>query len=242
MLFAAGLGTRLFPLTEHKPKALVDIAGKTLLQRNIDLLVSQGINHIIINVHHHSEQIITYVKKLNLPGVEFHISDESEMLLDTGGGLKKASHFFKDEASFLVMNADVVTNINIKELMLVHQKSGAVATLAVRNRTTGRSFLFNNQQLLCGWQDIKKGALRKVRPDTPLHPLAFSGIQLVSPSIFNYFPDKDIFSLVDLYLESARIENIFAYVHDTDYWFDAGSIEKIGEIEEFLKNNISNPI
>lgn len=239
MLFAAGLGTRLSPLTEHKPKALIEVAGKTLLQRNVDLLASQGVNQIIINVHHFSNHVIDFVKKLQTPQLSIHISDETDRLLDTGGGLKKASPFFDDGQPFVIMNTDVVTNFNLYSMVELHHESEAMATLAVRNRDSGRNFLFNNQQLLCGWQDVKKGTQRLVRDDIPLVPLAFSGIQVISPAIFSYFPKEDIFSLVDLYLEAARHERIVAYIHDADFWFDAGSIEKIAVIEKFFASKSS---
>lgn len=236
MLFAAGLGTRLHPLTVSKPKALVEVAGQTLLDRNLNLLALHGIHQVIVNVHHFPEQIIEHLRNSKNPQLEWVVSDESDVLLDTGGGLKKARPFFDDFQPFLVMNADIVTNINIKAMVDKHVESGAIATLAVRQRESSRAFLFNKKNQLCGWQDTKKEKIRMSRMENNLQPLAFSGIQVLSPSIFSHFPDIPIFSLVDLYLEAAKKENIIAYSHDSDFWFDAGSVEKVKEIEHFLSN------
>jgi len=237
MIFAAGLGTRLLPLTLTKPKALVEVAGKTLLQRSIELLVLHGINEIVVNIHHFSHLVKEYLAANNNFGITIHLSDESELLLDTGGGLKKAGHFFKGNEPFVVINSDVVSNINLAAMMENHNKTGAIATLAVRKRKSNRNFLFNPNLELGGWQNVKENKEILIQAGAQMSPMAFSGIQIISPRLFSYFPMEPVFSLVQLYLEAAKHERIMGYPHDADYWFDAGSIEKLEKIERFLQND-----
>jgi len=237
MLFAAGLGTRLHPLTLTKPKALVEVAGKTLLQRSIELLVLHGITEIVINVHHFSNLIQTYLAAHHNFGIAIHVSDETDLLLDTGGGLKKASNFFKGDEPIVVLNSDIVCNSNLTEIIQFHIKNRALATLAVRKRESNRNFLFNSSHELCGWQNVKEQKEILCKQGELLYPLAFSGIQIISPRLFSYFPDEPIFSLVQLYLEAANTEKILGFQHDNEYWFDAGSLSKIEKIELFFKNN-----
>lgn len=239
MIFAAGMGTRLLPLTLTKPKVLVEVAGKTLLQRSIELLVLHGINEIVVNVHHFSHLVEEYLAVNNNFGVAIHISNESELLLDTGGGLKKASHFFIGNEPFVVINSDVVSNINLATMLEYHNKTRAIATLAVRKRESNRNFLFNPNLELCGWQNVKEKKEILVQIGGQLSPMAFSGIQIASPQLFSYFPQEPVFSLVQLYLEAAKQEKIMGYPHDGDYWFDAGSIEKLQTVEQFLQNDNS---
>jgi MurNAc alpha-1-phosphate uridylyltransferase len=238
MIFAAGLGTRLHPLTLTKPKALVEVAGKTLLQRSVELLKLHGIDEIVVNVHHFSQLVRDYLTAQNNFGINIHISDESDLLLDTGGGLKKASRYFEGDEPLLVLNSDVVSNINLSTMIEHHKKTGALSTLAVRKRESNRNFLFNPSLELCGWQNVKEHKEILSRVGESLHPLAFSGIQVVSPQLFSYFPQDAVFSLVQLYLEAAKNEKIVGFQHDTDYWFDAGSIRKIEQIERFFQPNM----
>jgi len=234
MIFAAGIGTRLLPLTLTKPKALVEVAGKTLLQRSIEHLVLHGINEVVVNVHHFSHLVKEYLEANKNFGITIHISDESDLLLDTGGGLKKASRFFTSNEPFVAINSDVVSNINITEMVAIHNKSNALATLAVRKRESNRNFLFNPNFELCGWQNVKEKKEILLQTGGLLNPLAFSGIQIVSPQLFSYFPPESVFSLVQLYLEAAKKEKILGYPHNADFWFDAGSIDKINQIEQFF--------
>jgi NDP-sugar pyrophosphorylase family protein len=236
MLFAAGLGTRLKPLTEKIPKALAVVDGLTLLERAISLLLLQGVNYIVINIHHHAEQIVEFVKKHDSFGVEIHFSDERAELLETGGGLLLASSHFVGMESFIVMNADVITNCNLKKMFDQHQKSNALVTLAVRNRPeSSRQLVFDKNGYLCGRVDKKKGEKRLLANKFKLRELAFSGVHIVNPAWFDLNPFSGKFSIIDSYLELCADHKIIAHLHDEDYWFDAGSMEKLQEAELFLK-------
>ena len=240
MILAAGLGTRLRPLTDSTPKALLKIQGFTLLELQIKKLKSEGYNEIIINVHHLAKQIQEYLEQNDFFKCSISISDESKKLLDTGGGLKKASHFFSDDKPFLVYNVDILSDIDLKILMGYHLATGTIATLAVRERISSRKFLFNDDKILCGWMNKKTGEQIITRDKkTNLIPYSFSGIQIVNPKLFKYFPDKDIFSLVELYLETARREQIKGFVHNEDNWLDLGKLENINKAENIF-NKIRN--
>lgn len=235
MILAAGLGTRLKPLTEATPKALVKLKGYTLLELQIKKLKAEGFDQIIINVHHFAEQIIDYLKMNKYFGCDIEISDETNLLLDTGGGLKKASHFFSDGDPFLVYNVDILSNINLKKLLEVHISSSSIATLAVQNRKSLRKFLFNKDNLLCGWMNEKTSEQIIAREtQSSLLSFSFSGIQIIDPKIFKNFPDKDAFSLVELYLTSTKNEKITGYEHNEDEWIDLGKIENLKKAKELL--------
>jgi len=230
MILAAGLGTRLKPLTDSTPKALIKIKGQTLLELQIKKLKAEGFDQIIINVHHFSDQIQHYLKQNNFFDTSIEISDESEKLLDTGGGLKKASHFFSDSEPFLVYNVDILSNISLRKLMEHHLSSSSIATLAVQDRKSTRKFLFDNNKILCGWMNGRTGEKIIVKDEqSELFPYSFSGVQIVDPEIFKYFPSKDIFSLVELYLTAARREKIIGYNHSKDEWLDLGKIENLNQ-------------
>lgn len=232
MILAAGLGTRLKPLTDTIPKALIKINNFTLLELQIRKLISEGIDKIIINVHHFSDQIISYLKLNNFFDCDISISDETNKLLDTGGGLKKSSHFFSDGKPFLVYNVDIISDISLKKLMDYHDSSGCSATLAVMNRKSTRKFLFDDSKRLCGWMDEKTGRRVIVNKFTgELVPYSFSGIQIINPELFKYFPDKEVFSLIEFYLSAADKEKVGCYIHDEDYWLDLGKIENIKKAE-----------
>jgi NDP-sugar pyrophosphorylase family protein len=234
MIFAAGLGTRLKPITDNLPKALVPIHDKTLLQRSIESLVAVGVDEIIVNVHHFAPEVIRYLANNNNFGAPIYISDESTLLLDTGGGIMKVKDKLLTEDCFLAVNVDVVTNINFTKLIEAHRLKNAIATLAVRNRKSSRYFLFDDENRLSGWQNVKNSQKITLCQRDETKPLAFSGIQVLSPEIFKYAPQKEVFGLVEWYLNAAESNRVFAYVHDSDYWFDAGSVEKINSIEKFL--------
>jgi len=236
MILAAGLGTRLKPLTDSTPKALIKIKEHTLLELQIKKLKAEGFDRIIINVHHFANVIKKYLEINNYFNCSIDISDESEKLLDTGGGLKKASHFFSDDNPFLVYNVDILSNISLKKLMEFHLISGSMATLAVQNRESSRKFLFNKNNTLCGWMNEKSGEkIITKQEQSELFPSSFSGIQVVDPKIFKYFPDKNIFSLVDLYLSVAKKEKIISYAHNEDEWMDIGKIENLNQAESFIE-------
>ena len=237
MIFAAGLGTRLKPLTDNKPKALVEINGKTLLELAIRKLISSGLNEIIINVHHFADQVIDFLKQNKNFNINIQISDEREMLLDTGGGLKKASWFFDDGKPFLVYNVDILTDLDLKKFYEAHLKSGAMATLAVRARNTSRYFLFDNNNRLCGWENISTGEKKiRIRGNGELKRLAFSGIQVLSPEIFQYIKQDGKFSIIDVYLDLMAEHKMIGFEHSLSNWIDVGRLENFSEAEKLVNS------
>jgi len=236
MIFAAGLGTRLLPLTSDRPKALIEVNGVTLLERVIGRLRDAGAGEIIINVHHFAGMIKDFIRNRRFPGVDLYASDESEVLLDTGGGLKKAAWFFDDGRSFFVHNVDVVTSLDLKKMYAVHDGSGALATLAVMDRDTARHFLFDDTGTLCGWHNSLSGETCLTRPGTSTPAkLAFSGIQVLSPGFPDHITEKGVFSIRDVYLRLAAQHTIKAFRHDGDAWFDLGKKENLGKAAEYLR-------
>ena len=233
MIFAAGLGTRLRPLTNDRPKALVEVCGKTLLKHCIEMLIGNGATRIVINVHHFAEMMKEYISSLKY-NIDIQISDESQLLLDTGGGLKKAIGLFSGKEPIVIANVDILTNINLRQMMQQHIDSKTDATLAIRQRQSSRVLLFDSQMQLGGWQNVKTGESIIVSHSKDLKPFAFSGIHIMSPSLFNKFPDDEVFPIIPHYLKLAESHKIIGYQHDNDYWFDAGSVEKIAEAESFL--------
>lgn len=224
MVFAAGLGTRLKPFTDHIPKALVSVAGKPMIQHTINYLINNGIGEVVINVHHFANQITGFLEENKNFGIDIKISDETEQLLDTGGGLSKASWFFDDGNPFLVLNVDILTNINISAFLQYHQQYNPVATLAVSNRETSRKFVFNSHNQLCGWRDHKTGRKIVSRPfGEGSRELAFSGLHIIDPRIFNYLKKDAKFSIIDTYMEISQKQNILAFEHESDFWVDMGN-------------------
>ncbi len=232
MIFAAGLGTRLRPITDKTPKPLVQIKGKTLLEITIQKLIENDFDEIIINVHHLADQIISFLneKKIN---ARIEISDESKQLLDTGGGLKKASWFFDDGKPFLVYNVDIVSNLDLKKIYHTHQQNEVIATLAVSKRKTSRYFIFDEEGILSGWQNVKTNEQKITRNITSINKLAFSGIQVIDPELFKFFPEAEVFSIVDLYLTTSKLEKIKSYQHEDSHWYDVGNMEEL----ELLNQN-----
>ncbi len=237
MIFAAGLGTRLQPLTNDKPKALVEINGKTLLERCIVNLQMHGIQKIIVNVHHFSEQIIALLEERTFSGLDIQISDESEMLLDTGGGVLKAAPLFDSQQPILLLNVDVLTNLSFRELRSYHQREKALATLVVRRRDTSRYLLFDNNRQLTGWKNYKTGATKISKPNEfeQSSPNAFSGIQIIQPELLNLIEEKGKFSIIDLYLRLAKSNSIKAFIDDHSIWMDLGKYEQMNEAEQLVK-------
>lgn len=237
MIFAAGLGTRLRPLTNDKPKALVKVGGMSLLEIVIRRLKYFGVSEMIINVHHFADLVIEFLKQKNHFDIRIEVSDERDLLLNTGGGLKKATWFFEDGNSFLVCNTDILSNIDLKYFYESHCKSGALATLAVRDRITSRYLLFDEGNQLVGWKNEKTGELRQSRnfQNKNIRQLAFSGIQIIHPDFFEFMPKDSVFSTIDVYLEAAKKASIIAYAHDQDLWLDVGKIPSLKEAEKVLK-------
>ncbi|MFN0081578.1 MAG: NDP-sugar synthase [Ferruginibacter sp.] len=225
MILAAGLGTRLKPFTENHPKALLPVNGKSLLQRNIAYLQSFGVNEIVVNVHHFADQIINTIKENNGWGANILVSDESDEVLETGGGLKKAGFFLQDSAeSFVLMNADMLTDLDLGEMKELHRRSNVLATLAVTNRSTSRYLLFDDNNILCGWLNEKTGE-QKGKAGTKK---AFSGIHIISPQIFKHIKEEGKFSMIDLYLRLAfEGLNINCFDHSKGKLLDVGKPEAL---------------
>lgn len=234
MIFAAGKGTRLKPLTDHIPKALVRVNGIPLIEIIIRKLIAVGVSEIIINVHYLADQIIDFLKSMNNFGIHIGISDETDELLDTGGGLKKASWFFNDKQPFILHNVDIISNINLMEMINFHEKSSAIATLAVRERESSRYFLFNNDMELCGWENIKTSEKIISKPSENFQKFAFSGIHIINPEIFKHIIEEGEFSLIQTYIRISKNHKLLAYQHNPSYWFDIGSLSKLKDAENYL--------
>jgi NDP-sugar pyrophosphorylase family protein len=235
MILAAGLGTRLKPFTDKHPKALAIVNGKTILQRNIEYLASFGIKEVIVNVHHFANQIVDLIKENNGFGSNITFSDETNEVLETGGGIKKAEWFFeKDDEPFVVMNVDVLTDMDLKKMILEHQKNNLVATLAVTSRKTSRYFLFDEKNYLCGWENEKTGEKKISRNSEKYFQKAFSGIHVISPKIFPLIRMRGKFSMVDVYLELAKTSIITAFDHSNSKFIDVGKPESILKAEEMF--------
>ncbi|MBN2571950.1 MAG: nucleotidyltransferase family protein [Ignavibacteriales bacterium] len=232
MILAAGLGTRLKPLTNNIPKALVKVKNKTLLELIIEKLKKSGIAEIIINVHHFPDMIIDYLETNKYFNTHIEISDERDMLLDTGGGIKKARWFLESD-DFIVHNVDVISDLNLQEMYVTHKNNNPLATVAVKSRKTQRYFLFDNELNLCGWKNNTTGDLKIVRSsDKELIPLAYSGIQIISPQIFDLMTGTGKFSIIDTYLRLAKNEKIKGYCDDKSSWYDVGKLDVLNFLQK----------
>jgi N-acetyl-alpha-D-muramate 1-phosphate uridylyltransferase len=234
MILAAGLGTRLKPWTDHHPKALAVVNGKSLLQRNIEYLQQFGIKEVIVNVHHFASQISDAIKQNDGWGSDIVISDETDMVLETGGGLKKAAWYLKNENEFVLMNVDILTDLNLHAMIQQHQNSNAIATLAVTERTTSRYFLFNTKNELCGWRNVNTAEEKIVKPSLDLQQKAFSGIHVIRGGVFDHLPGESRFSMVDAYLDLAKDHFIQAFDHSETKFIDVGKPESISKAEKLF--------
>jgi NDP-sugar pyrophosphorylase family protein len=236
MVLAAGFGTRLKPFTDHHPKALAVVNGKTLLQHNIEYLQRFNIYDVIVNVHHFAEQIIQVIKKNNGWRSNVAISDETDAILETGGGLKRATWYFKEEENFILMNTDILTDMPLNEMLIFHEKNKSLATLATTTRETSRYFLFNAENVLCGWQNIKTGETRIERNEKDMHPKAFSGIHIISNKIFDLMKQRELkFSMVDVYLNLCAAHKILSFDHSSSKFIDVGKPESLKIAQELFK-------
>jgi NDP-sugar pyrophosphorylase family protein len=236
MILAAGLGTRLKPFTDRHPKALAVVNSKTILQRNIEYLASFDIKEVIINVHHFAGQIIKIVKENKGFGSDISFSDETNEVLETGGGIKKASWFFeKDDQSFVVMNVDILTDMNLSDMISQHQQKSPLATLAVSSRQSSRYFLFDDSGGLCGWRNVKTGEEKISRNAEKYIEKAFSGIHIISPGIFSLMKMQGKFSMVDVYLDLCKSNTITSFDHSASKFIDVGKPESVLKAEEMFK-------
>jgi NDP-sugar pyrophosphorylase family protein len=237
IIFAAGMGTRLKPLTDHIPKALVKLNGQPLLWHSIHFLKRSGISEVVVNVHHFADLIINYLNEEDF-GISIHISDERDKLLDTGGGLLKARNFLDGQEPFVACNVDVISSIDLKKAIEFHYKHDPLATLVVRRRETSRYFMFDENMALSGWKNIETGE-EKISNDgfNQSKPWAFSGIQLISPSIFNLITEEGKFSVTPLYLRLAEKHEIIGYPDTSEFWLDLGKPGQITIAEKYLSEN-----
>jgi mannose-1-phosphate guanylyltransferase len=218
MVLAAGLGTRLRPITNSRPKALVEVGGRTLLEITLSRLKTSGVREIIINVHHFADMVVDYLKANDDFGLHIEISRE-EVLLDTGGGLKRAAWFFKNspEEPFILHNVDIITTIDLQRMLEFHLEHRPLATLAMQNRKTSRYLLFDERGGLCG---------KSPTPDARFASLGFAGIHVISPRLLSMMPAEEVFSIINVYMDlAARGEKILAFPADEYSWKDMGRPE-----------------
>jgi mannose-1-phosphate guanylyltransferase len=239
MILAAGLGTRLRPLTNDRPKALVEVAGHTLLEITIARLRQFGVQEIIINTHHFAPRMLEYLKARNNFGMRVEISQE-DLLLDTGGGLKKAAWFFLEDGApnepFILHNVDVISTIDLDRMVGSHKRNGALATVAVQGRQTSRYLLFDEQMQLCGRRFVKEQKTEIVRAADRPQELAFTGIHVISPRLLGMIKEEGVFSVIESYLRLAGSgEKIAGFRADGDYWRDLGKPEDLAKAAEDLK-------
>lgn len=237
MIFAAGLGTRLAPLTDDIPKCLVEItSGVTLLDSVVERLKRADVDEIVLNLHHFPDQIRSHIAEKDDYGLKVHYSYE-EMLLDTGGGLRHAADWFRDEEVFFIHNSDVYTDLDLSVILEKHQSASALATLAVGTRKSSRYLLFDHNQRLVGWEDQRQGA-----PPVELlsgQRMAFNGIHVVSGKFLQYLEtEKGAFSIIAAYLKAAGAgEVIQAFPMDSSFWMDVGTVERLEKLKEYLETH-----
>lgn len=234
LIFAAGKGTRLKPFTDHHPKALAKVNGVPLLERNIRYLQDFGINDFVINVFHFGEQIVDFLKYNANFGASIEISDEKEELLETGGGLVFARKFLDFDEDFLILNADILTDLNIDSFVKYHQEKKDFATLAVSDRTSSRKLLFNPEMILRGWLNVETGEQRLAEFNKGFKPLAFSGIHCMNPKIFGKIKRTGKFSIMEEYLDLMHTEQIHGFEHQAKL-IDVGRPESVLEAEKYFK-------
>lgn len=239
MILAAGLGTRLRPLTNDRPKALVEVAGHTLLEITVARLRQFGVREIIINTHHFAPKMLEYLKAKNDFGMRVEISQE-DLLLDTGGGLKKAAWFFLEDNGakepFVLHNVDVISMIDLGRMIAFHKQNASLATVAVQERQTSRYLLFDGQMQLCGRRFVKEQKTEIVRATGRRQELAFTGIHVISPRLLEMISEEGVFSIIESYLRLAGSgEKIAGFRADGDYWRDLGKPEDLAKAAEDFK-------
>ena len=246
MVLAAGLGTRLRPLTDNKPKALVEIDGRTLLDLTLARLRSFGVREVIVNVHHFADMVAKYLKADEKFGMRVEISRE-DLLLDTGGGLKKAAWFFLEDVRranepFVLHNVDILSSIDLAKMLDAHQRTKALATLAVKDRETSRYLLFDEEHRLRGRRAGREGKPEMARSAREMNAFAFCGIHVISPRLLTMLTEDGVFSIIDAYLRLARQgEEIRAFRADEYYWRDVGKLEQVQQATQDLQSGVFNP-
>jgi NDP-sugar pyrophosphorylase family protein len=238
MIFAAGIGKRLQPISEHTPKALVKLGEKTMLQLVAEKLIRAGASRIVVNIYHHPEKIQAFISKLHFPEVEFIISDETGQLLDTGGGLLKARPFLEGSEPIILHNVDVLSDIDLLAMLEIHKSNNALATLAATRRKTSRYFLWD-QDRLAGWENTSTGQMiiSNPQPGQRLKRRAFSGIHMISPELLSLITETGVFSINDVYLRLAKANKIIAFEHKPAHWADIGTPEKLENARKLFEKN-----
>lgn len=231
MIFAAGLGTRFKPFTDKHPKALAMVNKKSLLQRNIEYLQQYGITDVVVNVHHFADQLKEAIEVNKGWGSNVIISDESNEVLETGGGLLKARPLLEGKEPFITLNADILTELNITKLLDYHQQNKALISFGITNRKTSRYFLFDEDQRLCGWRNVNTGEEKISIPGKQLHQMAYSCVVVFEPAIFDLIPQRGKFSLTETYLSLASSQLILGYDHTGDRLVDVGKPESVAIAE-----------
>jgi N-acetyl-alpha-D-muramate 1-phosphate uridylyltransferase len=234
MIFSAGLGTRFKPWTDTHPKALALVNGKSLLQRNIEYLQQYGIKEVVVNVHHFPEQVKEAIHKNNGWGSHIMISDETSELLETGGGLVKAKHFFEGDRPFLSLNVDILTNLDLNKLMAYHLQNKPLVSFGVSNRKSSRVLLLDEDSRLCGWKNLQTGEEKIVIHKPNLVEKAYSCVVIYEPGIFSLIKQKGKFSIMDTYLDLAAAHVIKGYDHSGDKLVDVGRPESVAVAEKLF--------
>ncbi|MCC8133509.1 MAG: nucleotidyltransferase family protein [Tannerellaceae bacterium] len=244
MVFAAGVGTRLKPLTDNTPKALIPVNGVPMLEHVISKLKQAGFHEVIINIHHFGEQIIEFLQAKENFGIQIHISDERNYLLDTGGGIKQATNLLQGNEPFLVHNVDILSNVDLRAMYEQHIKTNPLTTLLVSERQTSRYLLFNQQNRLCGWRNHDTGEVKSHYPDfdpEQYNEYAFGGTHVISPAIFEWMEEwTGKFSIINFYLSICAKTKIEAYPVENLNLIDIGKPETLAQAEEWLKKS-DNP-
>jgi very-short-patch-repair endonuclease/dTDP-glucose pyrophosphorylase len=235
MIFAAGLGTRFKPWTDSHPKALAIVNGKSLLQRNIEYLQQYGVNNVVVNVHHFADQILSAIKENNGWGSNIIISDETDEVLETGGGLLKAKELLAGNEPFFTLNADFLTDLNLDDLLAFHKEKKGLISFGITTRKSSRNFLFDEDNRLCGWMNTATGEKRIAIDKPDLTPMAYSCVVIFEPVIFDLIPQRGKFSLVDTYLSLAAQYPIYGYDHTGDKLVDVGKPESVAVAESLFE-------
>lgn len=241
MIFAAGLGSRFKPWTDHRPKALALVNGKSLLQRNIEYLQQYGITDVVVNVHHFADQIIEAVEKNKGWSSNIIISDERDQVLETGGGLLKAKHLLEDDKPFVTINVDILTDLNLDDLLAFHHQHKPLVSFAVTNRKTARNFLFNDEHQLCGWRNVTTGEEKgpvlyyTEEEKKKLLEKAYSCVVVFEQQFFSLVKQRGKFSLTEPYLDLAADHTILGYDHSGDKLVDVGKPESVAVAEANFK-------
>lgn len=239
MIFAAGMGSRLKPLTDNMPKALIPVNGKPMLEHIILKLKDAGFHHLIINIHHMGEQILDFLAANQNFGIKIDISDERDYLLDTGGGIKKASQFLRGNEPFLIHNVDILSNVDLRKIYESHLETKPLATLLVSKRNTSRYFLFNKENKLCGWRNHETGEVKSYYPyfnPEQYNEYAFSGVHVLSPEILDWMDEwTGKFSIINFYLSICARTDIQAYLTENLRLIDIGKPEALAKAEEWLR-------